>query len=128
MGTKTKSLTTATVLIQRADAPPDANIAFVIKTLPDRGGVLLVCNSMRAGSMTTFDYTGPIDVLIDYLIKCIRTPTNYTVSCNFGLEAAQATKETLTEYVTFMSYTGRTDVDKLRYSAKRQNVDSSPQE
>jgi hypothetical protein len=110
MGTKT---TTATVLIQRADAPPDANIAFVISTLPDRG-VLLVCNSMRRGSMTTFDYTGPIDVLIDYLIKCMRTPTNYAVSCNFGLEAAQATKETLTEYVTFMSYTGRTDVDKLR--------------
>ena len=64
---------------------------------------------MRAGNMTNmttfdYDYTGPIDLLIEYLIKCIRIPTNYTVSCNFGLEDAQANKETLKEYVTFMRY------------------------
>ena len=115
MGTKTKSSTTATVMIKRTDAPPNANIAFIIKNLPDRG-VIMVSNSMRAGNMTTFDYdyTGPIDLLIEYLIKCMRIPTNYTVLCNFGLEDAQATKETLKEYLTFMRYTGRTDVDDMR--------------
>lgn len=63
--------------------------------------------------LITFDYNGPIDALVDYYIKCLKTPLNYSVSCNFGLDAAQATKETVAEYITFLSRMGRTDIAQL---------------
>jgi hypothetical protein len=68
---------------------------------------------MRKGHLITFDYHGPIDALIDYIVKCIKTPLDFTVSCTLGLEAVQSVKEAITEYITFLSHTGRTDIIAL---------------
>lgn len=90
---------------QSPTAPP----AFILSTHPQLKGVLLVGKYMCAGQLITFDFHGPIEAFIDYVVKCLKTPTDYTVSCNFGFDAVQATKETIAEYVTFLSYTGRRD-------------------
>ena len=54
--------------------------------------------------LITFDYKGPI---VDYIIKCIKTQLDLaTMSCNFGLDIVQTSKET----ITFLSHIGRMDI------------------
>ena len=61
------------------------------------------------GHLIMFDFHGPIDTLAEYVIKCLKTPLDYTLSCNFGLDTAQTTKESITEYITFLSHMGEMD-------------------
>lgn len=113
------------IMIKRSDASScSAKIAFILSIHPLTTEWIIVGNSI-GDKLITLDYkcsitdfsnleTSPVGILVNYIIKCLKTPLNYTISCNFGLEEAQATKENIMEYVTFLSRTSRSDITPIK--------------